>query len=116
MALEESAVSELLDALRVGEGADLIRELAGWALQQLIEAEAAETIGAGRFERSVERTTHRNGYRRRVLSTKAGDLPISLSISPFFLPFASSRPMKSTISRAVSSLRCRFSITWSASL
>lgn len=78
MALEESAVSDLLDALRVGEGTDLIRELAGWALQQLIEAEAAEVIGAGRFERSAERTTHRNGYRRRVLSTKAGDLDVGI--------------------------------------
>jgi putative transposase len=78
MALEESAVSDLLDALRVGEGTDLIRELAGWALQQLIEAEAAEVIGAGRFERSAERTTHRNGYRRRVLSTKAGDLEVGI--------------------------------------
>jgi putative transposase len=78
MALEESAVSELLDALRVGEGSDLIRELASWALQQLIEAEAAEVIGAGRFERSAERTTHRNGHRRRVLSTKAGDLDVGI--------------------------------------
>jgi transposase-like protein len=78
MALEESAVSDLLDALRVGEGTDLIRDLAGWALQQLIEAEAAEVIGAGRFERSTERVTHRNGYRRRVLSTKAGDLTVGI--------------------------------------
>jgi putative transposase len=78
MALDESAVSDLLDALRVGEGTDLVRELAGWALQQLIEAEAAEAIGAGRFERSSERVTHRNGYRRRVLSTKAGDLTVGI--------------------------------------
>ncbi len=33
MALDESAVSALLDALRVGEGTDLVRELAQWALQ-----------------------------------------------------------------------------------
>ena len=32
MALEESAVSDLLDALRVGEGTDLIRDLAGWTI------------------------------------------------------------------------------------
>ena len=44
MALSESAVSALLDALRVGEGTDLVRELAQWALQQLIEAEATEKI------------------------------------------------------------------------
>ena len=40
MALEDSAVSELPAALRVGEGTNLVRELAQWALQQMIEAEA----------------------------------------------------------------------------
>jgi hypothetical protein len=44
MALDESAVSDLLDALTVGEGTDLVRELAQWALQQLIEAEATAVI------------------------------------------------------------------------
>lgn len=48
MAPEESALSALLDALRVGEGTDLVRELAQWALQQLIDAEAVGvTVGAG---------------------------------------------------------------------
>jgi hypothetical protein len=37
MALSDSALSELLCALRVGDGTDLVRELAQWALQQLIE-------------------------------------------------------------------------------
>lgn len=78
MALEESAVSALLDALRVGEGTDLVRELAQWALQQLIEAEASEKIGADPWERSAERTTHRNGHRPKVLSTKAGDLQLGI--------------------------------------
>jgi putative transposase len=78
MALNESAVSDLLDALTVGEGVDLVRELAAWALQQLIEAEAAEAIGAERWERTADRLTHRNGHRRRVLSTKAGDLEVGI--------------------------------------
>jgi putative transposase len=78
MALPESAVTELLDALRVGNGTDLVRELARWALQELIEAEAAEVIGADRWERSADRLTHRNGHRPRVLSTKAGDLEIGI--------------------------------------
>ena len=78
MALSESAVSALLDALRVGEGTDLVRELAQWALQQLIEAEATEKIGADPWERNGERTTHRNGHRPRVLSTKAGDLQLGI--------------------------------------
>lgn len=78
MALSESAVSDLLDALRVGEGTDLVRELAQWALQQLIEAEASEKIGAGRYERTEGRLTERNGTRPKVLSTKAGDLALAI--------------------------------------
>jgi hypothetical protein len=46
MALDESAVSALLDALCVGEGTDAVCELAQWALQQLIDIEAAAKIGA----------------------------------------------------------------------
>lgn len=78
MALSDSALSELLGALRVGDGTDLVRELAQWALQQLIDAEAAEKIGAGRYERSDDRVTHRNGTRPRILSTKAGDLQVGI--------------------------------------
>ena len=78
MALDDSAVSALLDALRLGEGTDLVRELAQWALQQLIEAEATEKIGADPWERDPGRVTHRNGHRPRVLSTKAGDLQIAI--------------------------------------
>ena len=48
MALSNSDLSDLLDAIRVGEGTDLIREIARWVLQELIEAEATEAIGAGR--------------------------------------------------------------------
>ena len=69
MALDESALSELLDALRAGEGTDQVRTLAQWALQQLIELEATEKIGAGRYERSDARVTERNGHRPRVVST-----------------------------------------------
>ena len=78
MALSESAVEELLVALAVGEGTDLVRELARWALQELIEAEAVEAIGAERWERSPGRVSHRNGHRSRVLSTKAGDLQVGI--------------------------------------
>src|SRR5664279_4175447 len=78
MALDESAVSDLLDALSVGEGTDLVRQLAQWALQQLIEVEAAAVIGAARFERTEGRVTERNGHRPRVLSTKAGDLQLGI--------------------------------------
>ena len=78
MALDESAVADLIDALAVGEGTDLVRELARWALQELIELEAAEVNRRGSLGRSPERVTHRNGLRRRVLSTKAGDLEVGI--------------------------------------
>jgi transposase-like protein len=78
MTLEQSDIENLLDAISIGEGTDLVRQLAQWALQQLIEAEATESIGASPWERSVDRTTHRNGSRSRTLSTKAGDLELGI--------------------------------------
>jgi len=78
MALSQSALSELLEAFRAGDGVDLIRESVRVALQELIEVEAAEVIGAGRYERTDHRTTHRNGNRPRLLTTKAGDVQLAI--------------------------------------
>jgi transposase-like protein len=55
MALSKSVASELLEAFRAGEGVDLIPESVQLVMQELIEAEAAERIGAGRYERSESR-------------------------------------------------------------
>jgi putative transposase len=73
MALSKSALSDLLDALRAGGDLDVIREALGVVLQALIEAEAAQQIGADRYERSASRTTHRNGYRPRTWDTRVGN-------------------------------------------
>ena len=70
MALDESALSDLLASLQAGDGVDLVRELARCALQELIEVEASSVIGAGRYERSDARMTERNGHRPRVVSTR----------------------------------------------
>jgi putative transposase len=78
MALSKSALSDLLDALRAGGDLDVIREGLAVVLQALIEAEAAQQIGADRYERSASRTTHRNGTRARLLSTKAGDVELRI--------------------------------------
>jgi putative transposase len=78
MALSKSALSELLDALRAGGDLDVIREGLALVLQALIDAEAAQQIGADRYERSASRTTHRNGSRSRLLSTKAGDVELRI--------------------------------------
>jgi putative transposase len=78
MALEESALSQVRAAIEVGRGGDLIRQLAEWMMQEIIEAEAVEVIGARPYERTEMRTTERNGSRPRVLSTKAGDLQLRI--------------------------------------
>lgn len=55
MALPQSALSELLDAFRTGDGVDLIRDAVRLVLQELSELEATERIGAARYERSDTR-------------------------------------------------------------
>ena len=78
MALSQSVVSELLDAFRAGEGVDLIRDAVQLVLQELIEVEATEQIGAGRYERTDTRVTERNGRRPRLLATQAGDVELRI--------------------------------------
>jgi putative transposase len=78
MALSQSALSDLLAALRAGGDLDVVREALGLVLQALIDAEADQAIGAGRYERTQTRTTHRNGTRSRLLSTKAGDVELRI--------------------------------------
>lgn len=78
MALTDSDLSELLDALRAGEMTDTIRTSLEWILQQLIDAEATAVIGAAPHERSDARTNQRNGHRPRLLSTTAGDVELKI--------------------------------------
>jgi len=78
MALSQSALSELLDAFRAGDGVDLVRESVHMVMQELIEAEATERIGAGRYERSEDRITERNGSRPRLVTTQAGDVQLRI--------------------------------------
>ena len=78
MALSQSVLSDLLDAFRAGEGVDLIRDAVQLVLQELIETEATEQIGAARYERSDTRVTERNGSRPRLLATQAGDIGLRI--------------------------------------
>ncbi len=52
--LSESVVEELLPALVVGEATDLLRELARWALQELIKFEAVTASVDASLRSSVE--------------------------------------------------------------
>jgi putative transposase len=56
----------------------LIREAVQLVLQELIETEATEHVGADRYERSDSRITDRNGHRPRLLATQAGDVELRI--------------------------------------
>ena len=44
----------------------------------MIDAEATEKIGAGRYERSEDRTNSRNGTRDKTVTTTSGDLEVRI--------------------------------------
>ena len=78
MALLQSDLIDLLDAIRAGGDLDVVRHSVELVLQALIDTEATEVIGAEPHERTPARTTQRNGARERLLSTKAGDVELRI--------------------------------------
>jgi putative transposase len=78
MALDQSALLDVLDALKVADVGDRVREAAETIYQALIEAELTDAIGAAPHERSAERSNLRNGHRVRTLTTTAGDLELRI--------------------------------------
>ena len=78
MALDQSALLELLDVMRSADGDELMRRLLATMLQLLVDAEATAFIGAEPHERSEARTNLRNGTRDKLVATAAGDLTIKI--------------------------------------
>jgi putative transposase len=78
MALDRSALLEVLEALNVAGVGDRVRQAAETIYQALIEAELTAVIGAAPHERSVERGRPAQGHRTRTLSTTAGDLELCI--------------------------------------
>ena len=78
MALDQSALLEVLEALKAADVDDRIRAAATTIYQALIEAELTAVIGAGPHERTDARTAQRNGSRPRTLTTTAGDLELRI--------------------------------------
>ncbi|GAB1234119.1 hypothetical protein UT5_05130 [Ferrigenium sp. UT5] len=73
---EISVGSELLPGLLNGQ--DGLAKLVETVLNQVLEAQVAETLGAGRHERTDDRQGYRNGYRARTLYTRVG--PVTLRV------------------------------------
>ncbi len=78
MTHDHSALLAQLDALKSADVGAVFAELIRAGLQALIEAEATETIGAGRYQRSEDRSTHRNGHRSKTVSTTSGDIEVKI--------------------------------------
>ena len=53
---------------------DFLRRIVQRVVQQMLEAEMTEHIGAAPYERSATRTGQRNGYKPRALRTRVGTL------------------------------------------
>jgi len=64
----ESVQEALLDDLA------FLREIVERVVQQILEAEMTEHVGAAPYERREGRTGHRNGYKPRTLRTRVGTL------------------------------------------
>ena len=78
MALDDSALLEMIEILRTADGGELMRRLLSGMLQAVVDAEATARIGAGLHERSETRTTQRNGTRDKLVTTAAGDLTVKI--------------------------------------
>jgi transposase-like protein len=72
------ALLKYLRKQEIGLDADFLREAVQVMMQMLIELEAAQQIGAERYERSPDRTAYRNGYRERTWETRVGEIPLSI--------------------------------------
>jgi len=67
---------DLLPELLSGQNG--LAKLVESVLNQILEAQIAESLGAERHERSEERQGYRNGYRARTLYTRVG--PVTLQV------------------------------------
>ena len=68
--LSESTMPGLL------EHPNALAQLVESVIQQVLEAQVAEHLGADRYERTDERGGYRNGYRERQLYTRVGPLTL----------------------------------------
>ena len=78
MTHDHSALLSQLDALKSADPRSVFAELIRAGMQALIDAEATQALGAGRYERTAERTTYRNGTRPKTVATTSGDIEVQI--------------------------------------
>jgi transposase-like protein len=72
------ALREYLSKVGVDLDGDFLRDGIVLLCRLLMDAEVSEQIGAGRYERTEGRQTHRNGYRDRGWETRVGDVTLQI--------------------------------------
>lgn len=72
------ALMEYLGKMGLEPDEGFLQEALQRLTQTVVELEAAKQIGAGRYERSPERKTYRNGHRDRVWETRVGEIPLRI--------------------------------------
>ncbi len=75
---QRMTADEVVAKLMSDEHADFLRESLRWMVEQLMEAEVTDLVGAAHGERSEDRATHRNGYRPRRWDTRAGEIELQI--------------------------------------
>ncbi len=74
MTRDHRRVSEELTQEVLLDDPGFLRQIVERVVQQILEAEMTEHIGAAPYERSATRTGRRNGYKPRALRTRVGTL------------------------------------------
>ena len=73
----QEKLQKKLQAVKLEEpDTDWLRDLVEWLVQEMLEMEFTEHLGAGHYERTPTRRGYRNGYRERQLRTRVGTLTL----------------------------------------
>jgi hypothetical protein len=91
VALDLSALLEVLEALKAAEVDDRIRQAPQEIYQALIQAELTHMIGAAPHQRTQGRVVQHHGHRPRLLATTAGELELRIPSSLCALSMPSAR-------------------------
>lgn len=78
MAIDRIALVSRLEQAASSREPDVLREALRWAIEELMEADVTERLGAAPFERTADRTGQRNGHRPRELDTRLGTLELAI--------------------------------------
>jgi len=72
------ALKEYLYNIGMNKDADFLRQGVEILSQLLMEAEVEQRVGAKKHERTEERSTYRNGYRKRSWETRVGEVELAI--------------------------------------